>query len=134
MNLTHEQHLWINLFLIIAFILGMFAAGGYFIEHQEKKEQKMQRRYNRRRRKLRFEKQQEAVNAVYTSIGFYVFGMDKHNAICPTCEFYNDNKCYCNEELDVFRDDTYALVDCNCYCKKECEKGKKNNHSEQNSK
>lgn len=123
MNITHEQHLWINLFLIIAFILGMFAAGGYFVEHQEKKEQRMQRRYNRRRRKYSYYKQCSEINNVYSSLGWFVHGMDKHNAICNDCRFEIDGKCFCLHSPVVFLDDTNAVIDCNFYCKKECEKG-----------
>lgn len=121
-ELTHEQHLWINLLTIIASILAIFVGGNYILDKQEKKEHRQQVRYNRRRRKLNSYNQQQAINNVYVSLGNFVCGMDKFNAVCNTCKFKKDGKCYCSNKIDVFKDDTGGIVECNGYCKRECEK------------
>lgn len=121
-ELTHEQYLWINLLTMIASILAAFIAGEYILDKQEEKEHRQEVRYNRRRRKLNSYKQQQAINNVYASLGNFVHGMDKLNAVCNTCKFKKDGKCYCKDKIAVFKDDTGGIVECKEYCKKECEK------------
>lgn len=132
-ELTHNQQLWVNLFIVFAFIFAVLAAGGYIIEQQEKKQRKQQDKQSRRRRKHKSQRQWENINNVYLSLGWFVQGMDKFNAICKTCEFQKDGKCFCPYDIAVFQDDTGAMADCSCYKKQECEKGQKNNYSEQHS-
>lgn len=97
------------------------AAGGYIIEQQEKKQRKQQDKQSRRRRKHKSQRQWEDINNVYLSLGWFVHGMDKFNAICNTCEFQKDGKCFCPYDITVFQDDTGAMADCSCY-KKQVEK------------
>ncbi len=133
-ELTHNQQLWVNLFIVFAFIFAVLAAGGYIIEQQEKKQRKQQDKQSRRRRKHKSQRQWEDINDLYSSLGWDVHGMDKPNAICNDCEFQSDGRCFCTaDSFAVFLDDTQAVVDCSCYKKQECEKGQKNNYSEQHS-
>lgn len=131
--LTHEQCQWLNLLMIFVFIFGTFAAGGYIIDRQEEKREKQQAKKSHRRRKHTYQRQCEDINVIYSALGKYYIGMNHFNAICHDCQYQKDNKCFCTDKPKLFRDDTGAMADCSCYQKKECEKGQKNNYSEQHS-
>lgn len=132
-ELTHDQQLWVNLLVMLSFIFAVFAAGGYITDKQDEKDRKQQDKRNRRRRKHQYQKQQDDINSVYSSLGNYYIGMNNANAICLSCQYQIDNKCFCKDMPKRFTDDTGAMADCSCYKKQECEKGQKNNYSEQHS-
>lgn len=131
--LTHEQCLWLNLLMIFLFIFIFLAAGGYITDKLDAKEKKQQAKKSRRRRKHTYQRQCEDINNLYSSCGKSYHGMDKPNSICNACRFQNDFRCFCPDDAEVFQDDTGAMADCSCYKKQECEKGQKNNYSEQHS-
>lgn len=132
-ELTHDQQLWINLLAIFGFIFIAFAAGGYITDKHIKKEERQQAKYFRRRLKQKYQEQQDDIDSVYSSLGNYYIGMNKRYAICLSCRYQIDNKCFCKDKPKRFTDDTGAMADCSCYQKQECEKGQKNNYSEQHS-
>lgn len=133
-ELTHNQQLWVNLLIIFGFIFAVFAAGGYILDKQEEKERRQQDKRDRRRRKHKSQRQWKDINDLYLSMSWFVHGLDKPNAICNDCEFQSDGRCFCSDDsFAVFLDDTQAVADCSCYKKQECEKGQKNNYSEQHS-
>lgn len=121
------------LYICICFFVAIAAVGCYITDKQEKKERRQQDKHSRRRRKHTYQRQWEDIYNTYLSLGWFVDGMDKFNAICKTCEFQKDGKCFCPYDTAVFQDDTGAMADCSCYKKQECEKGQKNNYSEQHS-
>lgn len=132
--LTQDQQLWINLFAIFGFIFTAFATGGYISNKLEEKERRQRDKYRRHRLKCKYQKQWEDINSVYLSLGWFVHGLDKQNAICNDCEFQSDGRCFCTDDcFEVFVDDTQAVIACSRYKKQECEKGQKNNYSEQRS-
>lgn len=132
-ELTHNQQLWVNLLIIFGFIFAVFAVGAYVTDKQIEKERRQQEKQSRRRRKHQYQKQQDDINSIYFSLGKHYIGMNKINAICNQCEHQKDGKCFCKDKPKCFTDDTGAMADCSCYQKKECEKGQKNNYSEQHS-
>ena len=131
--LTHGQLQWLNLLMIFVFIFGAFAAGGYITDKMDAKEKKQQAKKSRRRRKHTYQRQCEDINVLYSALGRYYIGMNLCNAICHDCRNQKDNKCFCKDKPQLFRDDTFAIADCSCYKKQECEKGQKNNYSDQHS-
>lgn len=132
-ELTHDQQLWVNALVIVGLVFTFLAAGGYILDKQEEKDRKQQDKRNRRRRKHKSQRQWEDINSVYSALGKYYIGMNNANAICHNCEYQKDNKCFCKDKPKRFTDDTGAMADCSCYKKQECEKGQKNNYSEQHS-
>ncbi len=132
-TLTHEQLQWLNLLMIFVFVYAFLAAGGYIIDRLEEKREKQQAKKSRRRRKHTYQRQCEDINVIYSALGKYYIGMNHCNAICHNCKYQKDNKCFYKDKPKLFRNDTGAMADCSCYQKKECEKGQKNNYSEQHS-
>lgn len=117
-EVIHNQQLWINLFLIIGAVLLIFAIYGYIADKHLEKERKSKSKELRRLRKRKYQQECELFNETYLGLGKHYFGMDKFNAICSSCKFQKDYKCYCKIQPYIALDDSAALVSCDCYIKR----------------
>lgn len=117
-HLTYIQSRILNLCLILAFIIGIFAVYGYIEDKKEKHAQAEAKACERKRRQLQQAIEQKQFNELYKTVMLDdILKQTRYEySLCQLCNNKNSKEHHCNDVKEVFVDDLGNVVGCSKFC------------------
>lgn len=117
-HLTYIQSRMLNLCLILAFIIGIFAVYGYIEAKKEKHAQAEAKACKRKRRQLQQAIEQKQFDELYKSVMLDdILKQTRYEySLCQLCNNKNSKEHHCNDVKEVFVDDLGNVVGCSKFC------------------
>lgn len=113
-QLTYIQSRMLNLCLILAFIIGIFAVYGYIEDKKEKHAQAEAKARERKQRHMQQAVEQKQFDELYKSVMLDdIFKQTRYEYFfCQLCNNKNSKEHRCNDVKEVFVDDLGNVVGC----------------------
>lgn len=117
-HLTYIQSRMLNLCIILAFIIGIFAVYGYIEDKKEKHAQAEVKACERKRRQLQQAIDQKQFDELYKSVMLDdILKQTRYEySLCQLCNNKNSKECRCNDVKEVFVDNLGNVVGCSKFC------------------
>lgn len=117
-QLTYTQSRILNLCLILAFIIGIFAVYGYIEDKKEKHAQAEAKACERKRRHMLQAVEQKQFDELYKSVMLDdILKQTRYEySLCQLCNNKNSKEHRCNDVKEVFVDDLGNVVGCSKFC------------------
>nr|DAX03700.1 MAG TPA: hypothetical protein [Bacteriophage sp.] len=117
-QLTYTQSRILNLCLILAFIIGIFAVYGYIEDKKEKHAQAEAKACERKRRQLQQAIEQKQFDELYKTVMLDdILKQTRYEySLCQLCNNKNSKEHHCNDVKEVFVDDLGNVVGCSKFC------------------